>query len=1290
MSTPRKQFCENCGQRLPEGARFCEICGRPVEGFHKRSTVVTYTVDSAAKKSGKHQAQPVAPSDSDGASRLVAPASEVPRLPSLTPPQTGGKPSSRPVIRPAAGLEDAPESQTDPKPADRAVGLGCQSAPHTGDRAAGMSPASTSLTDPPSSGASASASEELPPAVRIEVVKKKVPKKERAAKPGEATPPSGIPSYIGQHPGKGASYASATPARIARAVQDSPADSPAGIGAAVSPTAPTTKARIVDAGSEKPTDGASMPHERAVAIGAGAAKPAYRILAPVLAAAIVSLAIIAGIAAYSISSGNRKGKDTVEIIGSSSQTGKNDSAAESVTASIGGRVKATASAAKGKSALKLSEVPAPAAIAEGTFPLASLGAYEVSLSDAAEFENPVAIEIRYDPAILSPSQPASEQLMVRFLENGASNWIWLRSSVDEKTKVVRVAVPRPGKFELICLTAEPAPGGIEKAKWAAYHTPEFVIVYDGRAIGDGAETRDSAWKSKGGGRFPVAGLKAGRESDETTSGYRRDVPECIQDLGYFLEHVLFAYGKEGFNLPPRPVLVRAETQPAMVEWRRKTPDRISVNMAGATSAEALQRASARELFEAIQRLDYGTSKIDDAKFAMLRWWLAATAEYAACRVGWNLKVEAADAAQLSHPIAGTSAMPNLDRGRVHFVEYLVGLGVSFPGLHKAVTVYSGAGDPVFRPIGAILRRATGADFPDIHRSFAAYFLFSSEGPLGGRDPSKTCAEKADVFPLAKETGAQAEPISHALKVLRGYTAAVWAVRPEAMPTASRKIVVEATDLSGRVAADLYLLEGNRLAKVPPRRSGTLRERGDRKVVEAGTGDVLYVVACGTSEDEDGAVKVRVSDFGGIAMTMEPAEIVNREGKMTHEFAVTVRRIPPEVRSLLCEWDFGFRTDRLAGDVAEGEDRTATIKISCTFPREGRYVVKAKLFDTTGGLRTLVAEKSGTVTISLPSVRMYIERPAVLVEPGEEVRFDAPIINGPVYARYEWDFGDASGKRRTSTNHASYKFDKEGEYIVTVRAFDASRRENAVAEATSRVFVRRTLGVDTPEEVARLVAAQRLTRAEVKLTGKAVFEDKPPGKVDAKDKKIPIGWACSSYPQDTAGEGREKAAAIPIIWKGRIFFAAYRHPIMPDRDEGSHKKSETVSVAILGVMDRSCAGISSLHVRFDREEIGTPNPHPAPKEDERRRNSAASNWERRESWGFAATDLPRVSPAEIGSNTKEMIFSAKGKEPVARAVSNVFARESSSSPEGTSSCELTAPFWDDSSELIVRLSVPSSP
>ncbi|MCX7806419.1 MAG: zinc-ribbon domain-containing protein, partial [Planctomycetota bacterium] len=823
MSTPRKQFCENCGQRLPEGARFCEICGRPVEGFHKRTTVVTSAVDAATRKSGRHKTQPAAPPVSTG---VPAPEASAPARPAPAASGTSGRPEHSP--EPGARDPGRPVSQPAAGPAAG------RPAPGPGDQPAGTPPPPPAAAP---SGASVPPPGEPPPAVRIEVVKRKAPK---AAKSGDVTPPSGVPSgaEVPTAPGvRGAGKDRATdstaPVRAAGVAREGPASAAPPGGVAASPAPRTGVASPAGAGLEKPA-----PRPPGPAAVAGTAKVGNRMIIPALAAAAFSVAALAAIAAYVFSRGT--GGDGEAVV-HAPPPGEIQRPAEPATASIGNRVRAVTTAAKGKATLKLSEVPAPGAGESGTFPLAVLGSYEVSMGEAAGFEDPVAIEIRYDPAILSGSQPVREQLMIRFLERGSSRWTWLRGSVDEAAGLVRTAVSRPGRFELVCLTAEPAPGGIGKAKWTAYHTPESVILYDRRAVESGGGTNDAAWKSKGGGRFPVASLKAGRESDETVTGYRRDVPECIQDVGYFIENALFAYGKEGFNLPPRPLAVRVETRPTGVEWRGKTPDRITIDLAGATSAEALRRAAARELFEAIQRLDYGPSGMDDARFAALRWWLAATAEYAACRVGGKEKTEAADAALLSRPLSGDSVAPDMDRERMHFIEYLVGLGVSFPGLHKAVADYSGGGNPVFRPLGALLRKATGADLPDVYRGFAAHFLFASAGPLGGRDPSKVCAEKADVFPLARETGAQAEPISHTLRVRRGYTAAVWAVRPEAVPTGSRKIVVEATDLSGRVAADIYLLEGNRPARTPPRRAGTLQERGDRRVIEAGTGDALYVV-----------------------------------------------------------------------------------------------------------------------------------------------------------------------------------------------------------------------------------------------------------------------------------------------------------------------------------------------------------------------------------------------------------------------------------------------------------------
>ncbi len=315
--------------------------------------------------------------------------------------------------------------------------------------------------------------------------------------------------------------------------------------------------------------------------------------------------------------------------------------------------------------------------------LKALGAYEITIGDQLIFQNPLEIQIQYDTADLRKDVPAQDQFFVAYLDETVQRWVETDFTLDETGSKVIISADHLTIWALF---------GLEDGVAVSY-APHFKIYFNEKLNAPLLSDKPSG-----------AGL---------IFDFASQVRAALADA-----YDRYAAGQgtsnTGFKLPE-------QTQVYIDDWGvEKTAEWgwFSKNIEIPTSYSDLQELnqdSAHELFHAAQN-----QYMRVPTMLANRWWMEATADYAAARVGTSngLKTNMGlDFIKKPLDDGDTKHMYRVS----HFIDYLVSQGVDFKDLFEATI---SAGDPI-RGMEDHLRSA-GLALDELYTGFASSFIFGTK------------------------------------------------------------------------------------------------------------------------------------------------------------------------------------------------------------------------------------------------------------------------------------------------------------------------------------------------------------------------------------------------------------------------------------------------------------------------------------------------------------------------------------------------------------------------------------
>lgn len=402
----------------------------------------------------------------------------------------------------------------------------------------------------------------------------------------------------------------------------------------------------------------------------------------------------------------------------------------------------------------------------------SLGAFDVSLGDLHELAHPIEIEIPVDASRLRTDCPPAMSLSAGWYDRALSEWVELPVEVRPTTGTLVIRTRHLSFFDWWYVGTWSyfiLPGG----NHGIFYDPEAVAAAEA-SVGYVAQSRQA----------------------------RPNVPGYVADLSAFADVALKTYASLGLvpHASPVKILVVPDGDPLYHPgWRRvHVPMRID-------RPQFLQYAVAHELFHAIQHVRYGIPQSANyylqALDAAHKWWLEATAEYAACRIaieqyGYMGKMNEFLVSPRHLTIPLNTFGQKRDDNDVRYHQYQVawfldhvcrklspaGPTALFVKMYESVSASPGDAE---EGLAAFLEaQGEREGIGRLYREFAERYLFSSDSPMGRRGISGD-----GVHPDATEgertlSGAAAEPLLLRFSLAGHHTTKVFAVRP--VPTTGER------------------------------------------------------------------------------------------------------------------------------------------------------------------------------------------------------------------------------------------------------------------------------------------------------------------------------------------------------------------------------------------------------------------------------------------------------------------------------------------------------------------------
>ncbi|MCP5522865.1 MAG: hypothetical protein H7A46_15105 [Verrucomicrobiales bacterium] len=458
--------------------------------------------------------------------------------------------------------------------------------------------------------------------------------------------------------------------------------------------------------------------------------------------------------------------------------------------------------------------------------------YEVQVGEQTRFEEPLQLELPYDPERLNPDVAIEDAVTAAYWLPEEGNWVSVASEVDPVQHRLRLATDHLSIWAVRYVAS-------------GYRVLKSDLLHARVAFNPEDRVFDNVAKQF----IPV-----------------QDYAQIIADAA---DGAAEAYRAAGFEIPEEQWFVIVDPATTVeAEWAGRSGDvYIPTNFEG---VDQLRYEIGHELFHAVQNLYYNVYSA-----GMRKWWHEACATYASYALflgrsyplRFPFSAERTDFCNL--PLSTVNDRHEYATGE--FLAFLFaksGGSLDFKSHFDAMEGYGLSS--TLRRLEDTVRAKTSNQLERYYRFFAADYWLNRGGALPKFDPLKN----ADGTPA----GVQVIPADErrhdfAYQLTGGYTAQLgwWRVDAEG---GERKLVVRADLVSGKALVDVHVVKDFSGTGFPwPK--GTLTKVGDTVEVTVPAGHYLCLVAVNCDSTADSLITGTIRDAGISELTG------NLSGRLRH-------------------------------------------------------------------------------------------------------------------------------------------------------------------------------------------------------------------------------------------------------------------------------------------------------------------------------------------------------------------------------------------------------------------------
>ncbi|WP_243138060.1 S-layer homology domain-containing protein [Heliorestis acidaminivorans] len=642
--------------------------------------------------------------------------------------------------------------------------------------------------------------------------------------------------------------------------------------------------------------------------------------------------------------------------------------------------------------------PIPSALGE------PIALYDVTIGALSEFTDPIALTIPYDPSVIPEGWHPQEVLSGLHWDEKLQQWHQVPIGVNEEEQ----------KLTFYTKNLSPVAVSVQKEGLGRHENAQFRVIYN-----NNNNTFCPCWADQEAMAQDV--LKALTEAHNvyvTSMGFK--------EPGFMTKSTLAG----GRILVFLGNFLESEYSPLTGYIYLSN---IQVAPHGKID---LKHEAAHEYFHAIQNQYFNVYGL-----GARRWWVEATADYAAGGIIGTRRFAEIDEKFFNHPLYYNPDIGDQHKYQVaQFIDYLVQKeGVNFKALWDHVAERT----LVYDNIKYYLSTNAGATLSELYRNFARYTFFSADSSVTKAPNTMGTEEKMTL---------DSKVLTHNASLSPDNTAKLWIVQADIDSTAgARSLEVKINkDLGAHLFVDLFVLNNNERLPGKPLPLQSLYKSSEAAMVSLSPGDSLYVLTSngGTSQD---SVTITIRD-ANVDLTINPAEILDAEEGKEYTFNVEATNLPESVQQVAFSWNAGTeREDSTGEEISTVQNGNASARITyqykmspqdeITGQEEAEYTFSVNLINQEDNspimhktARVIVKTGEKSVSILPPRIITY-----ALAEGATEAEhtFEAHATPEGEY-RFEWDFDDGTelfNEVTEGNSKVNHTYKELGIYSPTVKIYN---------------------------------------------------------------------------------------------------------------------------------------------------------------------------------------------------------------------------------------------------------------
>lgn len=450
-----------------------------------------------------------------------------------------------------------------------------------------------------------------------------------------------------------------------------------------------------------------------------------------------------------------------------------------------------------------------------------LGAYDISLGEAATFAQALTLSIPYDPATLDPGMPEGKNLWVSSWDASAGAWVDHAVEVDTASK------------RLIVRTDH-------LSTWLYWRAQGFRRV-------------PSSWW---GPCEVYYNPNQAQPRTDVAAGYTME--DLANDVVTAMTAARQAYKAAGFTPPNYQVkVIIHDWDDSQLNGRTGN---IYLKRTELRTLATLRQECGHELFHVFQNQYYNVYGM-----GYRHWWMESTSDYASAVIAWHNLAElpAMEATYFEESLFSATDAHCYQNGR--YLLYLANRrNVNFRALWDAVKINSGTRDNGVAAFQNYVAGATGKDFDDEWVDFLDYALFTPGGPMGS-----VATSGFKIVDVAR-TGTEVSKRGSRIVSVPSYAAKIIVVGVGPAPgKTTRPIKVSATGLGSGTRVEIWQLRNN--DRSTARLKNVLVDNNSIAYFDLNVRDRVWAVVLNTTATERSVTVTAADSAGNFELKLTPAQ-----------------------------------------------------------------------------------------------------------------------------------------------------------------------------------------------------------------------------------------------------------------------------------------------------------------------------------------------------------------------------------------------------------------------------------